>query len=164
MSEPDQLRESIEKELVSYVPALQKFASRFHPARSDVDDLVQDTIMKGLANLDKFRPGTELKSWLFTIMRNTFCSKFQTSKREQVSIDDDCAARASTQPSQEWSLRGHELEEAIARLPDHYRDALDTVFIQGVSYEAAAASFHCPVGTIKSRVSRAREILTRELR
>jgi RNA polymerase sigma factor (sigma-70 family) len=156
-------RRQIEKDLVSYVPALQKFARRFHSSESDVDDLVQETIVKALANLDRYQPGTQLKSWLFTIMRNTFCTKFGLAKREVVGLDDDCATRSCVQPSQEWSVRGHELEEAIGRLPEHYKAALDLIFIQGVSYETAAKTFDCPIGTVKSRVSRAREILTREL-
>lgn len=156
-------RRQIEKELVSYVPALQKFARRFHTSANDVDDLVQETIVKALANLDKYQPGTQLKSWLFTIMRNTFCTKFGIAKREHVGLDDDCAMRSSVQPAQEWSIRGRELEAAILRLPDHYRKALDLIFIQGVSYDAAAIVCCCPIGTIKSRVNRAREILTREL-
>jgi RNA polymerase sigma factor (sigma-70 family) len=157
-------RKSMEDDLVSYMPALQKFARRFHSSPNDVDDLVQETVVKGLANLDKYQAGTQMKSWLFTIMRNTFCTKFCISKREHVGLDDDCATRSIVQPAQEWSVRGHELEAAIGRLPEHYRVALDLIFIQGVSYEVAAQSFDCPIGTVKSRVNRAREILTRELR
>jgi len=164
MNNPDMHKKRIEAELVSYVPALQKFARRFHSSPSDADDLVQETVMKGLANLDKFQPETQLKSWLFTIMRNTFCTKFGLAKRELVGLDDDCAKRSCVQPSQDWSVRGHELEAAIGRLPEHYRAALDLIFLQGASYEAAAKSFDCPIGTVKSRVNRAREILTRELR
>jgi RNA polymerase sigma factor (sigma-70 family) len=164
MDQHNMQRKVLEDELVSFIPALQKFARRFHSSPGDVDDLVQETVMKGLSNLDKYQPGTQLKSWLFTIMRNTFCTKFGLLKREHVGLDDDCASRSAVQPAQEWSVRGHELEAAIGRLPEHYRAALDLVFIQGVSYEVAAQSFDCPIGTVKSRVNRAREILTRELR
>ncbi|WP_246705293.1 sigma-70 family RNA polymerase sigma factor [Rhizobium sp. RM] len=153
----------MEKELVSYIPALQKFGRRFHTSAGDVDDLVQETIVKALANLDKYEPGTRLKSWLFTIMRNTFCTKFGLSKREHVGFGDDCAILPSVQPTQEWTVRGHELEAAIEKLPVHYREAIDIVFLQGVSYEAAAENFKCPIGTVKSRVNRAREILIRQL-
>lgn len=120
--------------------------------------------MKALANLNKFEPGSQLKSWLFTIMRNTFCTKFGLSKRQYVGLEDDCAQKSSVPAVQEWSIRGHELETAIGDLPDHYKNAIDLIFIQGVSYEAAAETCSCPVGTMKSRVNRAREILTRQLR
>lgn len=156
-------RTAVENDIVSYLPALQSFARRFHTSQTDVDDLVQDTIAKALANLDKYQPGTQLKSWLFTIMRNTFCTKFGLSKREQVGVVDDSASRSSVPPSQEWVVRGHELERAVLRLPQPYRTAFNLIFVEGVSYDAAAERFGCPIGTIKSRVSRAREILTREL-
>lgn len=164
MNNADPNRKSIEGKLLSYIPALHKFARRFHASPSDIDDLVQETLTKALANLDKFEPGTQLKSWLFTIMRNTFCTRFGLSKREHVGLDDDCARKSIVQPVQEWSVRGHELEAAIAQLPEHYREALDLIFIQGISYEAAAADFRCPIGTVKSRVNRARQILIQQLR
>lgn len=157
-------RRQIEEELVSYVPALHKFARRFHTSANDVDDLVQETLVKALGNLDKYQPGTQLKSWLFTILRNTFCTKFGLAKRELVGLDDDFAELSCVHPSQEWTVRGRELEAAIRRLPEHYRAAFDLIFINGVSYEGAAVHFHCPIGTVKSRVNRAREILARELR
>jgi RNA polymerase sigma factor (sigma-70 family) len=157
-------RRQIEKELVQYVPALRKIARRFHTSACDVDDLVQETIMKALANVDKFELGSRLKSWLFTIMRNTFCTKFGLSKREYVGLEDDCAQKSSVPATQEWSIRGQELEIAIGDLPDHYRNAIDLIFVQGISYEAAAKASKCPVGTMKSRVNRARAILTGQLR
>ncbi|WP_246705276.1 sigma factor [Rhizobium sp. RM] len=91
-------RTAVENDFVSYIPALQSFAWRFHTSQTDVDDLVQETITKALANLDKYRPGTQLKSWLFTIMRNTFCTKFGLSKREQLGVVDDSASRSGVPP------------------------------------------------------------------
>ncbi|CUX68093.1 RNA polymerase sigma factor [Agrobacterium tumefaciens str. Kerr 14] len=153
----------IEAELLELLPALHKFARRFYSSQNDVDDLVQDTLVKVLGNLEKFEEGTRLKSWMFTIMRNTFCTRFGLSKREHVGMDDVLGQKATVQPQQEWSLRGQELEEAIAALPKPSRDAINVVFIQGESYEEAAKRFGCPIGTVKSRVNRARERLTERL-
>ncbi|AHG45202.1 RNA polymerase sigma factor [Rhizobium leguminosarum bv. trifolii CB782] len=150
-------------ELLDNMPALRCFARRFHSSTSDIDDLVQETIAKAIAHSGNFRPGTRLRSWLFTIMRNTFCTKFKMSKREYVGEIEDSADWASSPPSQIWEVRGHELEVAISALPDNYRTAVDLVFLQGVSYEAAADRCGVPIGTIKSRVNRARHQLTKAL-
>jgi RNA polymerase sigma-70 factor (ECF subfamily) len=152
-----------EAELLDNLPALRSFARRFHNSASDIDDLVQETLAKAIANSGNFQPGTRLRSWLFTIMRNTFCTKFKVSKREHVGGIDDSAAWASLPPSQIWEVRGHELEVAISTLPDNYRVAVDLVFVQGVSYEAAAVRCGVAIGTIKSRVNRARQRLTKAL-
>ncbi|MCK8780900.1 sigma-70 family RNA polymerase sigma factor [Rhizobium sp. NTR19] len=153
----------VKAELIELIPALRKFARRFHSSPTDVDDLVQDTLLKALANFDKFEEGTRLRSWLFTIMRNSFCTKFGVAKRERVGMDANIAERPAVPPVQEWVVRGHELEHAIARLPEHYRTAIDLIFIQGISYDVAADRCKCPVGTMKSRVNRARQHLAKEL-
>lgn len=152
-----------EAELLEHVPAIRKFARRFHAAPTDLDDLVQETLAKAIANSNKFKRGTQLKSWLFTIMRNSFCTKFGIAKREHVGLSETLSLRASIPAVQEWIVRGRELEEALAVLPEHYRTALELIFIQGVSYEDAAERCGCPVGTMKSRVNRARHHLARAL-
>jgi RNA polymerase sigma-70 factor (ECF subfamily) len=96
-------------------------------------------------------------------MRNSFCTKFGLSKREHVGFEDDVAGERWIVPTQDWSLRGRELEEAMSELPDHYRVPLILVLIDGVSYEDAAERCQCPIGTIKSRVNRARQVLARQL-
>jgi RNA polymerase sigma-70 factor (ECF subfamily) len=149
--------------MIELIPALKRFARSFCGSSIEAEDLVQDTILKALSNLDKFREGTRLKSWMFTIMRNTYCTKFAVARRERVGLGDDLDYLQVTQPHQEWSLRGRELETAIASLPHQYRSAFDLIFIEGVSYEVAARRCGCPVGTLKSRVSRAREQLTHKL-
>ncbi|KQV81900.1 RNA polymerase subunit sigma [Rhizobium sp. Root1220] len=152
-----------ERELLEILPALRCFARRFYMSPNDVDDLVQETVAKAIAHSDNFRRGTKLRSWLFTIMRNSFCTKFSASKREQVGGVDDTANWASSPPSQDWEVRGHELERAISALPKNYRIVVDLVLIQGLSYEAAAERCNVAVGTIKSRVNRARHCLAEVL-
>lgn len=148
-----------ELELLDQVPALRKFASRFYNNRTDIDDLVQDTLAKAIANSDRFESGTNLKSWLFTMMRRHFCTMYVMRKREVVGIKDDAAFTPSMPASQEWTIRGSELEHALADLPRHQRNALLLVYIQGSTYEDAANTCGCAVGTIKSRVYRARQAL-----
>ena len=153
-----------EAELMANLPALQSFARRFHKATGDVDDLVQETVAKAIGSSHRFQRGTNLRSWLFTIMRNTFCTKFKVSKREQVRGLDDYAQHVSSPPTQDWELRGHELEKAIESLPTDFRMVVDMVLIQGMSYELAAERCDVAVGTIKSRLSRARVRLADMLR
>lgn len=150
----------LDRELIDLIPALRRFAGRFCRSPYDAEDLVQETLVKGLANLDKFQEGTRLKSWLFTILRNTFNTRYSVAKREHVGISDTLMARATVEPHQEWTLRGQELEIAIADLPACYRTPVQLVVVQGLSYDDAARECSCPVGTIKSRVNRARERLT----
>lgn len=151
-------------EIVAYMPALRSFAYRFHRSRSDAEDLVQETLVKALANLDKFQEGTNLKSWMFTIMRNTFCTRAKLAKREAPGRDEDCGTLGGAAPAkQEWHLRGRELERAIARLSPASRTVIEMVAIEGATYEAAAARLNCAVGTVKSRLNRARVRLAAEL-
>lgn len=157
------VKDRMQVEVVQLLPVLRKFARRFHTSPYDVDDLVQDTVVKALANADKFKEGTRLKSWMFTIMRNSFCTRFGLAKREHVGFEDDAAGNTAVADTQEWAVRWHELEDAVAKLPEYYRVPLTLIFIDGVSYETAAELCKCPVGTVKSRVNRARRELARQL-
>ncbi|WP_426232165.1 sigma-70 family RNA polymerase sigma factor [Pararhizobium sp. DWP3-4] len=150
-------------ELLDTLPALRAFARRFHKSPSDVEDLVQETLTKAIAHSSSYQHGTQLRSWLFTIMRNTFCTKFKVAKREQVGQVEDYAGRASSLPTQDWAIMGRELERAITNLPDSHRFVVDLVLVQGLSYEVAAQRCDVPVGTIKSRISRARIQLSKVL-
>lgn len=156
-------QERVRAEMIELIPALRSFARRLDRSPSNVDDLVQETLMRALANLDKFQEGTSLKSWMFTILRNTFCTRFGLAKREAVGIEDCASARPSINAPQEWSVRASEFHRALLSLPEHYRAAVDIILLQGQSYEAAAERCGCPVGTIKSRVNRARAQLAEQL-
>lgn len=156
-------RTQVQAEMIELIPALRSFARRLDRNATNVEDLVQETLVRALANLDKFQEGTSLKSWLFTILRNTFCTKFGLAKRETVGLEDCASARPSVNAPQEWSVRAQEFHRALLALPDHYRDAVDIILLQGQSYEVAAERCGCPVGTIKSRVNRARAQLSTQL-
>ncbi|WP_250958106.1 sigma-70 family RNA polymerase sigma factor [Rhizobium sp. CG5] len=154
---------SAERKVVELIPALRAFARTFCRKPEEADDLVQETLLKALANLDKFEPGTRLKSWLFTIMRNTFCTRIKKSSRETVGLDDCVADSLTTEASQDWSVQQDDIKRALNRLPQHHREIVILVVMLGERYEDAAVICGCPVGTVKSRLNRARHQLRMEL-
>ncbi|MEZ2131492.1 MULTISPECIES: sigma-70 family RNA polymerase sigma factor [unclassified Sinorhizobium] len=154
-------RKAIETEIVALTPALKCFARRFHRSEDDADDLVQETLLKALASIHLYAPGTALRSWLFTIMRNSFCTKYRKMLREPVGPDRDFQD-VSTPPTQEWSIRQNELRSALGRMPAPRRRALVLVTL-GTSYKEIAQLCGCRIGTVKSRVNRARRDLLTEL-
>nr|CAD6437875.1 RNA polymerase subunit sigma [Rhizobium sp. Q54] len=160
---PAEAASTFRADVTKLIPALRSFARRFCREQSRQDDLVQETLLKALANADKFQHGTNLKSWLFTIMRNTFCTMYRQGSREFVGGADSIDLQPSVGPGQEWAVRGKEFERELHALPDHYRMAFNLIFIDGVTYEDAARQAGCPIGTVKSRVNRARAHLAERL-
>ena len=150
-------------EVVLLIPALRAFARTFCPRPEDADDLVQETLIKALGNIGSFEPGTRLKSWMFTIMRNTFCTRVKRLGREEVGLTDDMTERLASQPSQDWAVEVNEVRRALNRLPHHHREILILIVMLGERYEDAAAICGCKIGTVKSRLNRARRQLRQEL-
>ena len=142
--------------VVQLIPALRAFAWSLSHNASDADDLVQDTLIKAWTNREKFEPGTNLREWLFTILRNTYYTVAVRRRREVRDETGKYAATLSTGPTQDWSLAIRALQAALARLPDEHREALILVGAAGLTYEEAAEVCGCALGTIKSRVNRAR--------
>lgn len=157
-------RLSVREEIVQAIPALRLFARSFHKEADRADDLVQETLMKAYASLHQFTPGTKLKSWLFTIMRNAHNTNYKRRVREATGFEGDVGDQAiPVAPTQEWTLRGHELQHALHRLAPEFREALMLVCVMGSSYEEAAEAMGCPLGTIRSRVNRGRQYLLEQL-
>jgi len=153
----------MQPDVVTMIAPLRAYARALTRNAVDADDLVQETLCKALANLHRFQPGTHLRAWLFTIMRNTFYTRAGQSRREVTGGADCISGTLVSAPTQEWSIRGKELMAAVGRLPDHYRETLVLVVMLGESYETAAEVFGCTVGTIKSRVNRARTMVRQDL-
>jgi len=145
--------------IIELLPAMRAFSRTFYQNQSNRDDLVQETVMKALSSIDSFTPGTQLKSWLFTIMRNSFCTQLKKAMREVPGRTECIADNRSIQPSQEWALRTREVEAAIYKLPADHRKVLLLIAIDGVTYDEAAHICNCNLGTIKSRLHRARSSL-----
>jgi RNA polymerase sigma-70 factor (ECF subfamily) len=154
--------DAVQRGVEEQIPALRRFARRLVGSSEEVDDLVQETVARALNAASQFQPGTALKSWLFTIMRNTFCTIYRVRQREHVGIEDGMAARLSIAPPQEWAVRRNEMQSALDRLPGQVREAL-VLIAMGTSYDETARICQCEVGTVKSRVNRARKALTEQL-
>jgi RNA polymerase sigma factor (sigma-70 family) len=150
-------------DVVDLIPAMRAFARTFCPDPSDADDLVQETLTKALANMDKYQEGTRMKSWMFTIMRNTFYTRIKTYVREAPGAAACVSERPVVEATQEWSIRGREVHDAMNRLSPHHREVLMLIGVLGVSYEEAADICKCAVGTIKSRLNRARLSILEDL-
>jgi RNA polymerase sigma-70 factor (ECF subfamily) len=155
----DALRDAV----LAAVPKLRAFAISLSGNVDRADDLVQETLLRALANIESFQPGTNLQAWLFTILRNLFRSEYRKRRREVEDTDGNYADSMVSQPEQESQLEFKELRAALAKLPQDQREALILVGASGFSYEEAAAICGCAIGTIKSRVNRARNRLANEL-
>ncbi|ANH07866.1 sigma-70 family RNA polymerase sigma factor [Shinella sp. HZN7] len=144
------------------LPALRRFAQRLSRSASDREDLIQETVMRALRSSHHFHPDTKLRSWLFTIMRNTFNTEYRRRCREPVGLDDAIIERTGMAAPQEWAVRRSELHCALRRIPPRSRRTLLLVAM-GVSYIDTARLCGCEIGTVKSRVNRARKMLEDEI-
>lgn len=154
---------STSDDLIDLIPALRIYARNLLRRSDEVDDLVQETLMKALANIDSFRPGTNLRAWLFTIMRNSFLTSVTKQARERVGAADCVSSKVICLPAHDIKIAGSRVLQAIDRLPVQYREALVLVFLVGESYEEVATICGCPIGTVKSRISRARQMIMEDL-
>ncbi len=147
---------ALREDLLASIPNLRAFAVSLAGNSERADDLVQETLMKAWAKFDTFQEGTNLRAWLFTILRNEFYSQVRKRGREVEDAEGTYAARLASQPAQNGHMDMSDFREALAQLPADQREALILVGASGFSYEEAADICECAVGTIKSRVSRAR--------
>ena len=150
------ISKALREGLLASIPNLRAFAVSLAGTSERADDLVQETLMKAWAKFDTFQEGTNLRAWLFTILRNEFYSQIRKRGREVEDAEGTYAARLASQPAQTGHMDMSDFREALAQLPSDQREALVLVGASGFSYEEAAEICDCAVGTIKSRVSRAR--------
>ncbi len=142
--------------LLGEVPGLRAFSVSLCGSFHQADDLVQDVLLKAWAHSESFKEGTNMRAWLFTIARNTYYSLYRKRGREVQDVDGIHTANLSVAPSQEGVVDLADFRLALAKLPDDQREVLILVGASGLSYEQAAEICGVAVGTIKSRVSRAR--------
>ena len=142
--------------LLGAIPNLRAFAVSLTHNTDRADDLVQETLVKAWDKHASFQPGTNLKAWLFTILRNEFYSQMRKRGREVQDSDGLMTARLAVHPSQQGTLDLEDFRVALNVLPEDQREAIILIGASGFSYEEAAEICGCAVGTIKSRVSRAR--------
>jgi RNA polymerase sigma-70 factor (ECF subfamily) len=146
-------------EMVALMPQMHNFARSLCRDAVRAADLVQEALLRALSNVERFQPGTNLKAWLFTILRNEHYSQLRRQKFEAVGVDTSTLPEPSVLPDHDGEIELRELNSALSTLPTGQRTALLLVSASGLSYEEAAAICGCAVGTIKSRVARAREML-----
>src|SRR6266540_242871 len=149
--------------ILAEVPKLRAFAISLCGNPDQADDFVQETLLRAWTHIDQFQRGTNMAAWLFTILRNSLRSNYRKYRREIEDADGSYAERMITQPEQNGRLEFEELRAALAKLPSDQRETLVLVVASGASYEEAAEICGCRVGTIKSRVHRARARLAQML-
>lgn len=142
--------------LLAEMKVLRAFAISLSGSRSAADDLVQEALLRAWSNWEKFRPGTSLRAWLCTILRNLYYSSYRKRAREVQDSDGFYARQLTVPGEQEGHLDLEDLRRALATLPPEQREALILIGASGLSYEEAAAVCGVGIGTIKSRLSRAR--------
>jgi RNA polymerase sigma-70 factor (ECF subfamily) len=150
------LEPAVERAMLAAVPDMRAFALSLCHKRDRVDDLVQDALLRAIANIQLFNGGTNMTAWLFTILRNNFLNEYRKSRHEVADADEYFLGTMTLQPDQEAHIQFDELRAALAQLPHDQREAVVLVGGAGLSYEEAAKICHCAVGTVKSRAFRAR--------
>ena len=150
---------SAAEEITALIPRLRRYARALTGDRSFADDLVQDTLERAWGRLHLWRPGSDLRAWLFTIMHNLHVNQART-RRSEDSIDlRNEPMEFAARPSQEERLEIRDLTMALRRLPDGQREVLLLVGLEEMSYQEAAKVLAVPLGTVMSRLSRGRERL-----
>jgi RNA polymerase sigma-70 factor (ECF subfamily) len=150
----------IRQEMVAAIPRLRAFAVSLCGNPDRADDLVQETLAKALLNIKSFSIGTNLLAWLFTILRNAYYSEFRKRRREVADVDGSLSGALVSKADQDDHMEMLDFRRALQRLSPDQREALILIGATGLSYEEAAEVCKCAVGTMKSRVSRARSRLS----
>jgi RNA polymerase sigma-70 factor, ECF subfamily len=147
---------SLRQEMLEAIPHLRAFAISLTGNITYADDLVQTALLRGLEHIDKYQPGTNMQAWLFTILRNHFYTERRKNRREVEDPDGLMAGNLAVLPGQGAHLDFTDMQAALTKLSVEQREALLLVAAEGVSYEDAAQICGTNIGTIKSRINRAR--------
>ena len=158
---------NFDNQIVQFRQLLKPYALKLTKDFEDAQDLLQDTMLKALANRDKFKEGTNLKGWLYTIMRNTFITRHHRATKRNTFIDttpgNHYLNATKTVPNEATSnLMVDEIEHAINRLDRHFRDPFN-MYNAGYKYQEIAEKLHLPMGTVKNRIHMARKELKKDL-
>jgi len=164
---------SVQREALGWIDGLYGAALRLTRNPSDAEDLVQDTYLKAFKSSDSFRPGTNLRAWLFTILHNAFLNDRRRAKGSPVQMDSEAAEKAAAvvpaerETAEDILVRrvtDAEVRAALDALPEAFRDAVWLRDAEGFSYVEIAGMLDVPVGTVMSRISRGRRLLARSLK
>jgi RNA polymerase sigma-70 factor (ECF subfamily) len=150
--------------LIAELPHLRRFAYFLTRGAERADDIAQEALVRAVKHIGSLRPDSNLRAWLFTIARNVARNEARRQRRSPVDPHTDLADLQPSQPqSQESAVEMRELQEAVLRLPPAFRQTLFLCAIEGLSYEDAAQVLGIPIGTIRSRLARARRALEKDL-
>ncbi len=172
MAEPVRHPDSFEREALPHLDTVYRVALRLSGDPSRAEDLVQDTMLKAFRAWSQFRPGTNARAWLLTILRNTFINEYRKQKREPTPVDFDVVepyimrqGGLDADPEGTFFSRivDAKVLEAVDALPTDFREALVLSDMEGMSYAEVAESLEIPIGTVKSRLFRARRLLQARL-
>jgi RNA polymerase sigma-70 factor (ECF subfamily) len=148
-------------DLIEHLPRLRRYARALTGDPGRADDLVQDTLERALAKLDLWQPGSDLRAWLFTLMHNLFVNELRARRPQETAMDD--AFEAPVSGGQLEALAVRDIQVALSRLPEEQREVLLLVALEQFAYAEAAQVLGVPVGTVMSRLGRAREKMRRLL-
>ncbi|HEY8161087.1 MAG: sigma-70 family RNA polymerase sigma factor [Methylocystis sp.] len=151
------------EQMVAQIPYLRAFAISLSGSYSVADDLVQDTLVKAWSHADSFEPGTNFRAWLVTILRNTYFSQYRKRSREVQDSDNVLAEQIPVKGGQESNVTMQDVQKALDKLAPEHREILLMIGITELSYEEAAQVCNIAVGTVKSRLNRARAKLAEHL-
>jgi RNA polymerase sigma-70 factor (ECF subfamily) len=143
--------------IVGLIPRLRRYARALAGEKSAADDLVQDTLERAWAKLHLYRRGTDLRAWMFTVMHNVYVNQLRAA-RPGVQLEDDMPELMRPARESE-ALELRDLDRAVRRLPPEQREVLLLVVLEDMSYDEAARTLGIPIGTVMSRLARAREKL-----
>jgi RNA polymerase sigma-70 factor (ECF subfamily) len=154
----------IQPAVAEHIAALRRYARALLGDRIDAEDLVQDCLARALSRAHLWRPGSDLRAWLFTILHNIHVNNLR-SHRAHIAAADATYGQVvvAAQPDQDARLELRDLERALGRIPEEQRQVLLLVGMEGMSYEEAARIVGVPIGTIMSRVARGRDALRRHM-
>ena len=173
--EPDTVNREFESEAVPHMNILFNYALRMTGDRDDADDLVQETFLKAFRFWDKYEKGSNVKAWLFRIMKNSYINRYRKETKEPDKVDYDDIAnfyhsirdQYTDQNDLQQKIFGGILEDnvaaAVESLPEDFRTVIILSDIEGLSYEEISEFTGCPVGTVRSRLHRGRKMLQSEL-
>ena len=147
--------------LEAEIPRLRRYARALTRDAVNADDLVQNCLTRAVAKQHLWQPGTDLRAWLFTILHNQYCNEVRRSVREGSSVELDQVPPASVQSNAISMLELRDLERAINKLPEDRRTVVLLIGLEGMRYDRVAAILNVPIGTVRSRLARAREELRR---
>jgi len=148
-------------QVVQHIPRLRRYARALTGERTAADDLVQDTLERAWTKLSLWRPGSDLRAWLFTIMHNVFVNQVRARAAQPPAAGENDAVDLPDRPRQTDMLEVRDLDMALRCLPDEQREVLLLVALEQLSYDETARALGVPIGTVMSRLSRGRERLRR---